>query len=571
MIRQGALIAAMAILLAGAAAAQPAGEILPPQPGFGPDPASEVTPPQTPGDTRPITAAGGGPSFVLQGIALEGNTALPTAELRPIWAELLGQDVSVGALDEIATRISAAYRERGFILSQAILPAQTITDGVVRVVVVEGFVDRLTVSGGAPNQQRFAGRAFEPVTGERPLRLTTLERGVLLSRDTFGSVFGGSVVTVLGPSPGTFGAADLDVAITPAPVSGYVTADNRGSRLYGPVTLGAGVRSFNVMGLNERLDAIVAVAPEDLSLAFGQLVFEAPIEPLMGTALDGARLELSLLASRADPDLQEGGSPDGLDTILEQTEFTARMIVPFVRTRSQNLFGRIGLTYSDSLSETRFGDAALEESDRLFVLEARLTWDVADLDGGVNLVEGAIRQGLDIGNARVAGDGPAAGEADFTLLRGTVSRLQLIGQGPWSVRGELRGQITDDVLPNGERFFLGGSTIGRGFAPGNTSGDSGIAGRLEVTRQLIAESFPEAIDGAEIYAFTDWGHAEDTSALRDGDVRESLGSIGLGTNIDLADRVSLNLEIARQMEGVARDTTDPDLETRVFLGLTARF
>ena len=40
------------------------------------------------------------------------------------------------------------------------------------------------------------------------------------------------------------------------------------------------------------------------------------------------------------------------------------------------------------------------------------------------------------------------------------------------------------MLPNSERFALGDATIGRGFAPGNTSGDSGWGGRVELRRQL---------------------------------------------------------------------------------------
>lgn len=567
---RGILALGATLLGAGAALAQSGEEMLPRQPALGPDPAAAVTPDAAQQDVEPAFP-GGGPSFVLRGIAVEGNTAVPTAQLSPIWADLIGQSVTLSTLDGIVARISAAYRERGYVLSQAALPAQTIEDGVVSVVVVEGFVDSMTVSGGAPNQNRLARKALADVARERPLRLRTLERGVLLSRDTFGSVYGGSVETVLEPSPDTFGAADLGVLITPEPVSGYVTADNRGSRLYGALTLGAGVRSYNLLGLNERLDGIIAFAPQDAALTFGQLVVDVPIEPLFGTFLDGARLELGASASRGDPDLEESGSPEGLTTIVDQAEVTARLVVPFIRSRSQNLYGRLGLSFSNSESETDFAGATIEEVDRLAVLEARGTWDFADGYGGVNLVDLGLRQGLDVGSVTLSAEGPAAGVPDFTAVAMTLSRLQSVGDGAWSVYGEIIGQYTPDILPSAERFYLGESTIGRGFAPGNTSGDSGYAGRVELRRYIGAEALPAVIEAAEIYAYADYGRAYDRSISRDGDQWESLGSVGLGARIDLGQRLSITPEIARQVDGIPTDTRDPDLETRFYLGVVSRF
>lgn len=565
------LLTALATVLAGSTLAFAQTPDLPPLPEIAPDPARDVTGPEPQGQAGPISMPAASGGFVLNGIEVEGNTVLPTSELSQIWSDLIGERVTLDTLNEIAARISAAYRERGYILSQAVVPAQTVTGGVVRLTVVEGFVDQVSITGGAPNQQRVARKVFVPVPQNRPLRLETLERGVLLSRDTFGSVYGGSVETVMEPSAGTFGAADMGVLITPEPFSGYVTTDNRGSRLYGDVSFGAGMRTYNLMGLNERLDFTAAYAPQDSSLAFGSVIFDAPLEPLYGTFLDGARLELRASASRGDPDLRESGTPDGLTNILNQQDVSARLIVPFVRTRTQNLHGRLGLSHSRSHSETRFGGAEVDERDRLTVLEARLTWDFADTAGGVNLIDGTLRQGLDIGNARVSGDGPAVGEPDFTSAQLTLSRLQSLGEGRWSLYGELMGQYAAEVLPNSERFYLGGSTIGRGFAPGNTSGDSGYGARLELRRYFDASTFGDKIRAAEVYGFADYGRAYDRSSSRDGDQWEELGSVGLGARLDVTDWLTITPEVARQTDGRATDTTDDDLETRFYLGAIARF
>ncbi len=463
-----ALAAALLAATALAAGAQPASDYLPreplpaerPQPPASPGPAGPVAPPQNPGKE---------PSFVLRGVTLEGATAVSRDDLAPLWAPLIGQPVTLATLGELADRIAAAYRARGYVLSQAVLPAQTIEDGTVRVQVIEGFIDQVGIEGGTPGQQAAAARLFAPVASDRPLQLKTLERSVLLSRDTFG----GSVETLLQPSAATFGAADLGVALDPDRFTGFAAADNRGSRLYGPVTLSAGGSAYNLLGQNERLDGLVAFAPYQASLAYGEAVLDLPLPFLTGSLLDGGRLELRVDASRGEPDLAKSGSPD-LTVTTNQTDLSAGLVVPFIRTRSQNLYGRVGLDWQDSESVTGFAGSAENSTDRLLVLRAQVSWDVADRFGGVTLIDAGLRQGIDAGGARIEAEGPAAGNPDFTLATLTLSRLQRLGRGDWSLYAEAIGQLAAQVLPNSERFALGNSTIGRGFAPGNTTGDFGL-------------------------------------------------------------------------------------------------
>lgn len=376
---------------------------------------------------------------------------------------------------------------------------------------------------------------------------------------------------VLEPSPDTFGAAHLGVVATPEPTSFFATLDNRGSRLYGEWTLGGGSRSYDLLGLDERIDTLFAASPGDGSMAYGSAILDIPIAALSGTRLDGGRFELRADASHADPDLEEGGSPVGLTATQEEYNIRAGLIVPAIRTRSQNLFFRAGLGYRESEGVTEFAGAEISSTDRLFILDAQATWDRADRLGGVNLVDLTLRQGLDVGGAEIGADGPAAGELDFLLAALTLSRVQRLGSGGWSVVGEAQGQMAADVLPSSERFSLGNSTIGRGFAPGNTSGNSGFGVRVEFRRDIDPEYLDDAIERTELYAFGDYGRAYDRSAARDGDTAETLASWGIGARIDVRDWLTLTPEIARQIDGTPTDTTDNGNETRFYIGAIARF
>jgi hemolysin activation/secretion protein len=554
------LAAASALALAPSARAQSPAEFLPVPRGQTPPRASA---PATPLPPSPVQASPGG--FTLRGVRLTGATALTEADLAPLWAGLIGRPVSAATLEELATAIGAEYRARGYMLSQAALPAQDVTDGVVTIAVVEGFIDRIAISGGRPEQEALAATRFAPVPADRPLRLPTLERAVLLSRD----VLGGRVETVMEPSATTFGAADLTVAITPAPPGGFGTIDNRGSRLYGPWSFSTGITAYDLLGLNERLD-LVAAGALDGSLGYVQGAFAAPLTALSGTWADGAMLEAEASYSNGEPDLSKSGAPESQTLTTNETNLSLGVKIPFIRTRAQNLFGALALDWQDSANVTGFGPDETTEDDRLLVLDAHLEWDRADSSGGVTLAELGLRQGLDTSGSFVGG-GPSYGADDFTLASLRLSRLQRLGASDWSLWLEGIGQYAFDILPNAERFSLGDSTIGRGFAPGNTTGDSGYGGRLELRRQVPPQALGRFAEGVELYAYGDYGQAYDRDGDRDGQGWETLASAGLGARVDLRPWLTLTPEIARQLEGVPSDTRDSDHETRFYISLVARF
>lgn len=539
---------------------------LPPLPPPDPESSRQVEAPEPTLRTGPVTVRGAGPSFVLNGIVLEGATALDRTQLELIWSDLIGTAVTVETLDAVAREISAAYRSEGFVLSQAILPAQSVEGGIVRILVVEGIVDKVRTTGGAPNQQRLVSEYFGSVPAERPLALPTLERSVLLSRDAVGGVD-----TVLGPSPDTFGAADLEVLITPQPLSGYVSLDTLGSRLYGDLTWGAGLRGYNLLGGNEILDFTFALAPENTSLVFGGVAADIPLAGVAGTRLDGARLRFDANGFRGDPDLDEAGADPDLTSVADQIELAAALEVPVIRTRSENLFARLGLTVRDSDTESGLPGLRTVDEDRLAILEFGLEWDYADRIGGISLVDVSVRQGLDLFGARQSATGPAAGDVEFTSAQVTLSRLQALGTGNWSAFGEVTGQVASGVQPNSERFFLGGASIGRGFAPGNTSGDTGYGLRVELRNTISPDVMGQVAEAASVFVFADYGRARDKTEARDGDVTEELGSVGIGAQISVNEWLSLTPLIARQVSGIPNDTKDASQETRVLVAAVARF
>jgi hemolysin activation/secretion protein len=555
-----ALIALMAVVAAGGpASAQTAESLLPPAG----DPVAErmerLAPREAPSAGQQPAVAAGGPAFRLEGVMIEGAGAIAPEDLRSIWEDALGRPVTLPELEAIAAAIGARYRDEGFVLSQAVVPAQTVEDGVVRIRVFEGFVDRVGVEGAEPAAAAWAERRFARAAAGRPLDIAELERAVLLARDTLG----GGVETVLAPSPETLAAADLAVLVEPRPISGFGALDTRGSRLYGDVAATAGLTAFGLLGGTERLDLLVSGDPFGGRLGYlrGDAAF--PVGGFDGGMLDGATLRLRGDVSRGEPE----ELVEDVRLLTDEIGFGAELLVPFVRSRSGNVFGSAGLDWGRSETTTRFGSDEIDERDTLLALALGTSFDRADRSG-VSIADFAFRQGLDAAGASIGAAGPAAGTPTFTRAFGRIARLQQLTD-DWSLFAEALWQVAGNVLPNAERFALGGSTVGRGFAPANTTGDSGYGVRVELRRQVGLGAEGRA---AEVYGFGDAGRARDRSEARDGDRWESLASVGIGARIDLSPNVTLTPEIVRQIDG--RPVDDPGSdgdETRAFIGIVARF
>ncbi len=101
-----------------------------------------------PSDAMPAAAASD-VRIRIYSFEIEGVTLLPTAEVEAQLAGLIGQEASLDDLRLAAARVTALYREHGYFLARAYVPAQRINGGGVRIAVLEGRFDRVEASGSA--------------------------------------------------------------------------------------------------------------------------------------------------------------------------------------------------------------------------------------------------------------------------------------------------------------------------------------------------------------------------------------------------------------------------------------
>lgn len=240
-------------LLAGASAgipglAQTASQITPPTyaPPVEGRPASPLV---LPAETLMAPPAGAANLFVTPAeIEIDGG-ALSAATLAVLRETLVGKRVSIAALFAAAGEAEAAEARRGRILLRVVVPRQDIADrATIRFAVVEGFVERIELSGVPVGVRGRIGAVLAALTGHADVTLAQIERRLTLAAEVPGVVLRSTLAPGLLP-----GGTVLRVDAIWRPVGGFVTVDNTLGDTLGRATFGLGIDLNSVLGAGELL------------------------------------------------------------------------------------------------------------------------------------------------------------------------------------------------------------------------------------------------------------------------------------------------------------------------------
>lgn len=500
-------------------------------------------------------------TFTLRNITVEGNTVYSSDEIRSVYAGQVGATQSLLTVYEIANRLTLKYRNDGYILTQVVVPPQTIEDGIVQLRVVEGFVDQVrleqTNGGRHVNMKNIESYASNIRTGG-PLNVHHLERELLIINDLPGI----SARSVLSPSPTVTGAADLLIIVDYDPFDGIVTLDNFGSRYLGPTQAGGAVTANSLLGLNEAITAQVVMAPVNAAreLAYGALSYEQPVGPY------GTKFKLSGSAADTEP----GWDLDRFDVRGNAWVLSAGLTHPIIRTRNENLMGRLTLDWrkvrsSNIIEPTR--------TDRIVALRTGARYEFLDMLLGVaaNTVDVEWSKGLDVFGTSDKFDANltrAKGDPQFSKVEIELQRLQRLVGGLNLLVGA-RGQYTGHALLSSEEFGVGGINGGRGYDPSEITGDEGIAAKVELQWKEPVKLDTKFVEAYQLYSFYDVGTVWNNDATTSSQKRDSIASVGLGMRVDLPYDVEAGLAVAKPL--TRRVQTHNDKDPKVYFNLSKRF
>ena len=315
---------------------------------------------EKPAQENHAPSADTGARVLVTQFAFSGNDSIDAQTLAAELGEFTGREVGFEALAEAAARITRFYRERGFLVARANLPAQDIAGGTVRLEIQEGRLGAVSVEP-AKNVRLDPGVVRRFIAGLAPgavIREAEIERALLLLTDLPGITV--RAVLRAGAQPGT---ADLVIRISESPLAqARFGFDNQGNSYTGRNRLTVELSANDWLGLGEAWSAKGITSFEGLTAQ--TLGVSAP--------LGGSGLRAGLAYTNLLYKIGRDFAP--LDASGEGESLSGFIAYPFMRGRQANLTGQLSLEQKNYIDRVNQAGLDVRKSSTLARLDIYGDW-----------------------------------------------------------------------------------------------------------------------------------------------------------------------------------------------------
>jgi hemolysin activation/secretion protein len=491
-----------------------------------------------------------------------GNKNISDAELTALLSAHLGQSLGIKELDQMTALVTRYYRQHGFLLAEAYLPEQDITQNTLEIAVFEGYLGELKMQTNGRLDEAFLKKmATRDLANNDAIRESNLVKNITL----INSLPGVKAASEL--APGTeVGYSNVEIDVEPLPLlTGYTGANTYGNRFTGRETIFGGLFLNNLAGRGDRLGLSLKDSNHERQRSV-QLSYIVPIHE------SGTMLNLNAGYS----DYRLGGQFSILDATGESKYVSAFLDQPVVRSRQRNITARAGLSYKDVTDDV--SAFALENHRGIPALELGLfgDWRDAEWNGfnqvGINVKFANVHFKNDLAKSLDATGANTAG----TFLKYNLfgSRIQpVFGAVNLILRAEYQG--TDKNLDSSEKLAIGGINRWREFGELPVSADSGLIAGIELRRAMLpfaglARILP-VFKEMEVspYVFFDYGRGIIDHSALSSDNHVDSSHYGLGVDLQLTKRWALDLTASHQRSKI--EGVDAQTDTRIWGQISTEF
>jgi len=520
-------------------------------------------PPQAPGSTglaiEPGRSGGAVDSspFEIKQLQISGNTRFDTTTLHALVAEAEGRRMTLRELDALIQRITTHYRQAGYPLARALIPVQTIRDGVVRIEVIEARYGRVLLDNKSSVREGLLQDMLAPLQPGDVVSQAELDRTLLLLSDIPGMELG-----ALLRAGEAVGSSDLLVnTAAGARFGAYVEGDNYGNEYTGRAQARAGLSYFNALGLGDV--ASLDVLSSGDKLKYARLGYESQLGSL-GTRWGAAWSSLQYRLGKSASDLDAHGNAD---------VGSAWITHPWVRSVALNVYSK--LEYQRLDLRDRVDASSIRNDRHLDKLTLSLSGNVlTDWAGGM-----VDTWRLDVGRGQVSFDDSAAQQGDaqaarteghYTLWNLYLSHVQNLGAST-VLAVMVNAQHTTTNLDPSQKFALGGPYAVRAYDTGEVQGDTGYTLTAELRQSLNALGVGSGAGQWQAVAFADTGHVRVNRKPWDaGNNGATMSGLGLGLNWFGPAQTSARVSVATPV-GADPDIAGVSRHTRSWVSVNKGF
>lgn len=423
------------------------------------------------------------PKIEVHGFYIEGNTVLKTSDLLNQLTNFNDKKLSLRDLQDAAQVITHYYQEKGYVLAKAYLPKQDVTEGWIRIHIVEGRFGKLHLNNRTRVSANLLQNTFAGIKSGEVISDTALERGLLLLSD----IPGIEVSNTLRPG-GQPGTADLLVEAAPAPIfNGSGTADNFGDRYTGEYRLGGNLNLNNPLGLGDQ--ASFRLLGSNKNQQYYRAAYDLPVNA--GPVRVGAAY--SQMSYRLAEDFAVLDAHGRADITSLYASY------PIIRARLFNLSAQLQYEDKTLRDDIDLFEKRSKKDVGLTTLTLNLNNQDRWLGGGQSALSLSYGLGrLNIGDRqdRLWDEYSAKTLGRFSKININALRLQnLRDRFQWVT--QMNAQWASGNLDSSEKFSLGGPYGVRAYDAGSGNGDEGI--------QLSTELRYALMPGWQLSTFFDHG------------------------------------------------------------------
>ncbi|MHC0465912.1 ShlB/FhaC/HecB family hemolysin secretion/activation protein [Kosakonia cowanii] len=409
-----------------------------------------------------------GPCFTIHTITLSGVTLISAKAQQKLISPWLNQCLDMAKITELTTAISDWYISRGYITSRAFLTEQDLSQGELRLVVMEGKLSHIRLDGESP---RMLKMVFPGLEG-KVLNLRDIEQGMeQINRLRSNPV---QIEIVPDTEPGY---SIVNLTATPEfPLSATFSLDNSGQKSTGEKQLNGSLSGNNLLGLADKW-FVSGGRSSDFATGYDAQSFQTGVSVPYGYGL----LDYSYAWSNYRTTIMNQGYP----WMSTGDTKTHRLNGSWVVFRNGDIKTALSAGVTQRSSRNWLNDAPLKSSTRnLSSLQLGIN-HTQKMFGGVATFNPGYSHGMPWFNAETdeekIGDVPRAEFRKWNLsasFQRPVTRDLL-----WLT--SLYGQWSPDRLYGSERLTLGGESSVRGFKEQYLSGDNGGYWRNELNYPLF--------------------------------------------------------------------------------------
>lgn len=427
----------------------------------------------------------------VQKIQVTGNTVFSPEEINRITGPFEGREVTLEELRSVADAITQLYLDRGFITSRAVLPDQTITDGVAQIRVIEGTLERIEIEGTRRLNSSYVRDRVRLGAGT-PLNTAALEDQLRLLRTN--PLFTNVEASLRAGTD--IGKSILTVRVTEAnPFNANISVDNYSPPSVGSERLGVNLLYRNPTGLGDEIAASYYRSTTGGSNIL-DFAYRVPLNAREGT-----------LQFRAAPNFFKITAPEfeRLDINGDSQLYELSFRQPLIRSPRQEFALSFGFTYQDG--QTFIGSEPTpfslgpdaEGRSRTSVFKFGQDYIHRDPQGAT-----AVRSQFSIGTGLfdATTNSGSIPDGQFFSWLGQVQRVQRLGQAHLLIV-QADVQLTPYSLLPSQQFVIGGGQSVRGYRQNVRAGDNGF--RLSIEDRITLQRDANGTAIFQVAPFLDLG------------------------------------------------------------------